>query len=244
MIYYFNMIDKITNDDFLGGKLKITQPAKGFRSGSDAVLLANLANTTKGKALDVGCGVGVSTFCYAFHNKQANITGIDIQENLLHLAKENAKKNEININFNKVDILKDKPEYQTYDAVITNPPFFKSGHGLISDNKIKQTANTGEIDLKKWINFCFLSLKDKGDFTIIFLADRLSELLHLMHEKFGDIEIIPLYPKAGKNAGRIIIKAKKNTAGITKLTSGIILHDEAGKSTIENILRNGEKHDI
>ena len=235
---------EITTDDFLNGKLKIKQPTQGFRAGSDAVLLSAIANPCKGKVLDVGCGVGTASLCFSHNNPGADITAIDIQDDLLQLAIDNVADNIChNISIKKVDTCKDKPEYQTYNSVITNPPFLKDGHGIKSPNAIKQGANTGKIDLNKWVLFCFLSLKDKGDFTIIFTVDRLSELLYIMHEKFGDIEIIPLLPKENKDAKRIIIKAKKNTKGITKLRSGIILHKEDDSSNIDNILRYGERYD-
>ena len=236
------MNNNTTIDDFFDGKLKIAQPKSGFRAGSDAVLLAAVANPCTGKVLDVGCGVGTASICFAHNNIKAEIVAIDIQDELLELAAENIANNEQkNIIVKKCCVSHNKPDYQTYNAVITNPPFFKDGHGVKSPNEIKQTANTGEVSLDKWIDFCFLSLKDKGDFTIIFVADRLSELLYLMHERFGDIEVIPLYPKLGKDAKRVIIKAKKNTKGVTKLGAGIILHKEDGTSNIEKILREGKR---
>jgi len=235
----------ITIDDFLGGKIKVKQPVKGFRAGSDAVLLAAVANSCDKKVLDVGCGVGTASLCFAFNNPKAEITAIDVQSELLDLANENITLNSMsNISTKKVNILKDKPDYQIYNSVITNPPFFKDNHGIKSPNDIKQTANTGEVNLEKWVKFCFLSLKDKGDFTIIFRVDRLSELVHIMHPMFGDIKVIPLYPKAGANALRVIVKGKKNTKGITILDKGMVLHKEDGSANMEEILREGKCYDI
>ncbi|MCT4574803.1 MAG: methyltransferase [Alphaproteobacteria bacterium] len=234
-----------TVDAFLGGKIQITQPEKGFRAGSDAVLLAAVAPKCSGRVLDVGCGVGTASLCFKFHNSKANVMAIDIQDNLIELAKENFELNNFkNIEVKKVDVNKDKPDYQSFNSVITNPPFFKHGHGIKSPNSIKQTANTGEISLKKWVDFCFLSLKDKGDFTIIFVADRLSELMFYMEGKFGDINIIPLYPKINCDAKRVIITAKKNTKGVTKMRAGIILHDADGKGKLDYILKEGGRYDI
>ena len=57
-------IEKFTIDSFLGGKLQIKQPARGYRIGIDTVLLAS---ATKPKAdatvLDLGCGVGGISLC-------------------------------------------------------------------------------------------------------------------------------------------------------------------------------------
>ena len=54
---------KISLDNFLDGKIKIYQPIKGYRAGTDAVLLAASIKTFKGyKILDLGSGAGTISF--------------------------------------------------------------------------------------------------------------------------------------------------------------------------------------
>ena len=55
---------EITDDTFLGGKLSLFQPKKGFRAGLDSVLLAASINAKSGdKIFEIGAGVGVVSFC-------------------------------------------------------------------------------------------------------------------------------------------------------------------------------------
>ena len=53
-----------TCDKFLGGQVQAYQPKKGYRSGSDAVLLAAAVNAQNGETcLEFGRGVGVACVC-------------------------------------------------------------------------------------------------------------------------------------------------------------------------------------
>ncbi|RJL18858.1 methyltransferase, partial [Paracoccus siganidrum] len=51
-------------DGFLGGRLRIRQPARGYRSGADAVMLAAACPAAPGqRVLELGCGAGVASLC-------------------------------------------------------------------------------------------------------------------------------------------------------------------------------------
>ncbi len=94
-----------TCDQFLGGQVKAYQPEKGFRSGSDAVLLAAAVKAQNGeKCLEFGCGVGVASLCLAKRLAGEGITpaitGIDIQSKLIDLAQKNADMNGMTQNRN------------------------------------------------------------------------------------------------------------------------------------------------
>ena len=55
------MATNFSTDDFLGGKLRVKQPKKGYRAGIDPVLLAASVNAHTGdNILDLGCGVGIA----------------------------------------------------------------------------------------------------------------------------------------------------------------------------------------
>ena len=53
------MVSDFSIDEFLGGRLKIKQPLRGYRAGVDPVLLAASVNAYEGEdILDLGCGWG------------------------------------------------------------------------------------------------------------------------------------------------------------------------------------------
>ncbi|MDD9841728.1 MAG: methyltransferase domain-containing protein, partial [Alphaproteobacteria bacterium] len=104
-------------DGFLGGKVQLRQPIKGHRSGTDAVLLAASVplhappydRAQIGQScLELGCGVGVTSLCLAArmetHKLDYQITGVDIQADLIALAETNAAANHISAQFMVQDI--------------------------------------------------------------------------------------------------------------------------------------------
>jgi tRNA1(Val) A37 N6-methylase TrmN6 len=76
----FLMVNDFSIDEFLGGRLKIKQPLRGYRAGVDPVLLAASVNAYEGEdILDLGCGVGVASLCLSQRVSGLNIYGIEIQ---------------------------------------------------------------------------------------------------------------------------------------------------------------------
>ena len=72
-------------------------------------------------ALDIGTGSGCIPIALK-KNKDAEITAIDMSESALWVAKENAKMNEVEINFLLQDILK-TTTLPKVDVIISNPPY-------------------------------------------------------------------------------------------------------------------------
>lgn len=73
--------------------------------------------------LDIGTGSGCIPITLKKIFPESNITAIDISNEALDLAKENAKLNNVDINYIQSDIfsnIKDK-----YDCIISNPPYLK-----------------------------------------------------------------------------------------------------------------------
>ena len=52
----------LTRDAFLGGRLVVSQPEKGFRAGLDSVLLGASVQPGARRLLDLGAGVGTASF--------------------------------------------------------------------------------------------------------------------------------------------------------------------------------------
>ena len=84
-------ISELTNDAFLGGKLKLLQPKIGFRAGIDSVLLAASVRASSGdRVLDIGTGVGTALFCLMKRVIGLEAVGIELQEEYHSLATENS----------------------------------------------------------------------------------------------------------------------------------------------------------
>ena len=90
-----------------------------------------------------------------------------------------------------------------------------------------------KLTSKSGVKTASVALKHKGLFSFIHRADRLDHLLGALMPFFGGITIHPLWPKSGKQAKRVLIKAKKGSKAPTVLTSGTIIHMNDGSYTPE-----------
>ena len=74
--------------------LRLSQSSNGYRYSIDAFLLADFCEVPKGfKILDLGSGCGIVSILLAKAWPNSQIVGIDIQPDLVKLAKQNLQKN-------------------------------------------------------------------------------------------------------------------------------------------------------
>lgn len=241
----------ITCDEFLGGLLSLHQPAKGYRVTSDSVFLAASIKLKKNdRVLDMGAGNGAILSCL-FARLQPQLTqvtlhGIEMQRELFELAIKNAHGN---INYFEDDVFSnvDGVEPNSYDHVVSNPPYYDRGSVTASPYLTKALAHGKAMDdLKLWIERCVRMLKPKGFITLVHRADRLDDILTVLNDKCGSVIVYPFFSKQGENANRVIISAQKGAKGLLSLKSGMIVHKSDGdySETAENILRHAHELDI
>ena len=79
--------------------------------------------TSPVRVLDIGTGSG----CIAIALKKAHpswsVTGIDISPEAIAIARENARRNKVEVNFQVADIFDFNEENPKYDVVVSNPPY-------------------------------------------------------------------------------------------------------------------------
>ncbi|MBS0272168.1 MAG: methyltransferase domain-containing protein [Proteobacteria bacterium] len=236
-----------TLDNFLGGRIKLVQPSDGYRAGIDPIFLAAcLHPKPHEKILDVGCGVGVASISLAIRCPLSKIIGLEVQPDLVQLALKNIQANQVEdrVEIINGDLLSPPTLFKpnSFDQLMTNPPYYQYNRTLLSPIPGKAQANTETVDLGKWIKACLKFLKPKGVFTMIHRAERLSEILHHLGNRVGDLVIYPLWPGPNKNARRILIQGRKNLRGELRLVQGITLHGGAEKYTpeAEAVLRHAQ----
>ena len=88
---------------------------------------------------------------------------------------------------------------------------------------------------------CETCLKPMGRLVMIHRADRVSEILGAVRAvDAGDIRILPILPKAGEPARRVIVDAGKGRRSPDTLFAGFVLHEADGGFTAaaDAVLRN------
>ena len=233
----------VTTDDFLNGKVKLRQSVKGLRATSDAVLVAAAVKAkSNDSVLDVGAGNGVIGLCIGAR-VPVQVTALEIQENLVQLIQENAALNDRKITVIRMDLFQrtDPLKGKQFSHVVTNPPFYDTT-GSARSNKEQAKAYMANFDLDKWLIYCLKHIRAKGTFTLIHRPELLSEILMILEQKLGGIEIIPVYSKAGQPAKRVIVRGLLGSNKPTQLLPGIVLHTQADKptSSANRVLRNAK----
>ncbi len=74
--------------------------------------------------LDIGTGSGCIAVCLADKIQNSRVSACDISSAALEVARFNAQKNKVNVEFKEIDILKDSnQEYRKFDIIVSNPPY-------------------------------------------------------------------------------------------------------------------------
>ncbi len=214
--------------DFLGGKLRISQPRVGYRSGSDTVLLAAACAARAGQSvLELGCGAGVASFCLAQRVAGLRLCGLEFQPGYAALARANAGKLGFALTVYEGGVERPPKDLRalTFDHVIANPPYFDANASTATEDDGKDGAFRTDTSLADWIDCGLRRLREGGWLTIIHRVERLPELLSPLQPRTGDIRIKPLASRAGHAASRIIVRARKGSRAPLSLCAPLILHD-------------------
>ena len=225
--------DAVTEDAILGGLLRLRQPARGLRTGIDPVFLAAAAPSTKGRVLDLGCGVGTAALCLARRLPEVEVAGLELQPALTGLARENVRLNglEGRVAIHEGDLLRPPPVIAAggFDLVLANPPFHAAGSATApAEPGRAQGHMEGEADLAGWMGQILKLAASKGSLLLIHKPNRLGDLLALLEGRAGGIIVFPLWPALGRPARRIVLLARKGSAAPLTLAQGLVLHEPGG----------------
>jgi tRNA1(Val) A37 N6-methylase TrmN6 len=244
-------------DAFLGGRVEAVQPKAGHhRAGLEAVLIAAaIESTFTGTVIDLGAGVGVAGMAIAARCRAATVVLVERDREAVDLALA-ALARPANAGFaGRVSVVTtDIAASESVrvaaglgravaDAVVMNPPFHEAEEGTASPSAARAAAHVlagGGLD--PWLRTAASALKPDGRLVVIFRADRLDALLPALDGRFGGAAILPIYPRAGADAHRVLIAAVKGSRAPARLLPPLTLHPEAGGTYLaeaEMILRHG-----
>ena len=237
-------LEEITEDRLLDDRVRLRQPAAGYRAAIDPVFLAAAVPDKAGRVLDLGCGVGTAALCLLARLPEARATGLELQPHLAALARDNAALNGWSERFNVVEgdlatsgLL---PE-GGFDEVICNPPHHKAEMTAAPEAAKAKATHEESASLDDWVSAALRQARPKGAVTFIHRADRLGDLLAALAGRAGGTVVFPLWPKAGAPARRVLLRAIKGSRAPLTLAAGLVLHEDDGRFTAaaEEVLRGG-----
>ncbi|MBT3070085.1 methyltransferase [Rhodomicrobium sp. Az07] len=233
--------------------MTVRQPRTGFRSGLDAVFLAAACPAREGeRVLEAGCGAGAASLCLLARVPGVSVTGVDIDAGLVTLARENATGNGLDGRFDVVnaDVTDTWTALEaaglfreTYDHVIANPPFFEHGRTRPSkDARNSRARAMAEGGFEDWARFLAAAARPSASATVIHTADALPQILAAFDRRFGAVSILPLHPRNGAPAIRVIVSGIKGSRAPASILPGVVLHEADGAPTAAAtaILRHGQ----
>jgi tRNA1(Val) A37 N6-methylase TrmN6 len=234
-----------TLDAFRGGLLKIRQPLRGHRFGTDTVLLAAAAQPKPAsRIVDLGAGVGSVGLSLLLSAHSARATLLEIDASLAQLARQNADDN--GLADRAIVKMLDGTSYRqrtaagvangAADIVVSNPPFYTSSDVQSSSDPLRATAHVlreveGQSPLAPWLNAAFALLAPGGRFVMIHRPQWLAAILEAAAGHIGGVAILPIYPYVGRPAHRILISGVKGSRGPLVIREGLVLHDRPGQFT-------------
>ena len=139
--------DELTDDGFLGQRLRILQPRRGYRAATDPVLLAAAVPAQTGQSvLELGCGVGVASLCLAARVPGLGLSALERQPAYAALARENASRNDLDLTVVEGDLAAMPDDLRrSFDHVIANPPYFAAGDGTAATDAGREAATADAV---------------------------------------------------------------------------------------------------
>jgi len=221
----------VTEDRILGGRVLLRQPAKGYRAGLDAALLAAACDAgPEDRVLEPGCGVGAVMLAAATRRPGAKFIGMERDAEAVRLARLNIGANNL---ADRVQVLAGEitgraPAGSPFDAALCNPPFFDDPARLRAPHPAKTRAWMADDGLEAWLRFLTRSVREGGTITLIHRADRLADLLALLAPRAGSFQIRPIHPFADAPASRVLVRAIKTGKAPLRLLPPLVLHERGG----------------
>ena len=245
------MTEETVEDAILGGRLRLRQPARGHRAGTDAVLLAAAIGLAEGVLVDAGAGVGAIGLAAALRSPALRVTLIERDPLTARLARANVALNGLEDRAQVVEA--DLTEARARrargltdgfaDMVATNPPWLAPGAARVSPDPRRAAAHAHEEGgggLEAWMRALAALTRPGGRLALIHRADHLGEVLGACGGRFGALSVLPIHPRVGEPAHRIILRGVKGSRAPLRILPGLMLHEGAGFTPLVEALHRGE----
>ena len=222
---------EVVENALLGGRVRLRQPAKGYRAGMDAALLAAAVEARPGeRVVEAGCGAGAVLMQIAARRPGVRLTGLERDPAMAALARENAALNGADAQILEGDVAAGFRALglDPFDHAVSNPPFFDDPGALRAPAEGKRGAWMADDGLAAWTRFLLKAVREGGTITVIHRADRLADLLAGLGATAGSFSVRPVHAFADEPAKRVLVRAVKTGRAPLRLLPALVLHDRGG----------------
>jgi len=229
----------LTSDAFLGGRITVSQPQKGFRAGLDSVLLGAAVGPGRKRLLDLGAGVGTAALVALAHGAERQALLVEANPELVLVAQGNLAANGfaergsiVLLDVTAKGALRQAAGMgpDSFDTVIANPPFFDATGGTLPPSPGRAAArHMAPEGIEAWVRSAAAALKPGGEAIFIHRAAALPDLLAAFEGRFGALTILPIAARQADAAQRVLLRGIKGSRAPLRLSAPLVLH-EAGQA--------------
>ena len=228
-------------DDLEFRNLKIIQNKDGFCFGIDAVLLSDFAKDIKRNStvMDLGTGTGIISILLCGKTELKKVTGVEVQKEVYDMACRSAKLNNLKDRFEVINEnilnLENIFENNSFDVIVTNPPYKKQNTGVTNDDERKLISRHEILaNLSDFIKVSSKMLKDKGEFYMVHRPERMVDIFSLMRKyKIEPKEVRLVFSNEKNPPKMVLIKGVKNGGEYLKFRENLYVYKEDGSYTDE-----------
>lgn len=221
------------------GIATILQPKQGYRFTLDSLLLADFCRIKpRDRVLEPGAGTGVISILLAKKFPHTRFVADEFEPRAYEFLCRNIGQNSladniVSVNRDMRDLCRTMAP-NSFDVIVTNPPYVKCGTGRTSPIITRQTARHDQTaSLPFWLNLQLL-LKNKGRYFLVFPAQRAAELISLLQGKNLEPKRIRfVHPHRDKPASLILLEAVKGGGIGMDILPPLIAHEQNGGYTDE-----------
>lgn len=227
-------------DDLQNSGFRLIQRPDAFRFGTDSVLLADFAAPKPSdRAVDLGCGTGAIAVLMAAHCEKLRVDAVEIQPEIADMARRSMELNglEARVRVHEADMREAWRALgaEGYTLVVCNPPYGRSGGGLVSQSETKRIArHEGDLSPEDVAYSASRLLRSGGRFCVVYPAPRAFEMMCAMQKhRLAPKRIRTVHGVAGRAPKLVLMDAVKDGGSMLHWLEPLVLREKDGSFTDE-----------
>jgi tRNA1Val (adenine37-N6)-methyltransferase len=231
-----------TLDKLSGYDLRLVQPRHGYRFSVDPLLLADFAGVRRGEQVaDLGTGCGVVALLLARLEESCTVTGVEFQQAMAQIAARNVLLNDlaarVDIVSHDVISLRARFPVDSFDLVVSNPPYRRPGTGKVSPRAGRDDArHETSATLADFLAAAKYLVKPSGRICFIYHTCRLAELMaQAALQKLGVLRLRMVHGNSSAPARMFLVELVKGRVGELRVEPPLMVRGEDGGYSSEKL---------